>query len=194
MSNLEKFIYENHELDPLVKLAIIHYQFEAIHPFYDGNGRTGRIINILFLLNEGLLDFPVLYLSKYIIENKASYYEGLRQITENNGWEKWILFLLEGIARTAELTKERIFAIKQLMEKTAERVKQELPKIYSKDLIEVLFKSPYCKIQFLEEAGIARRQTASLYLQQLEGIGLLHCTKRGKEKYFLNQQFLDVLI
>ena len=193
LSNLERFIYENQELDQLVKLAIIHYQFEAIHPFYDGNGRTGRIINILYLINERLLDFPILYLSKYIIENRADYYLGLLKVTAQEEWEPWILYILKGIVETAKMTKERIFAIKHLIDATVINVKKDLPKIYSKDLIEVLFKYPYCKIQFLEEAGLGSRQTASLYLQQLTEIGVLHCVKKGNKKYYTNKEFFEIL-
>jgi Fic family protein len=194
LSNLGKFIYENISLDPLIKLAVIHYQFEAIHPFYDGNGRTGRIINILYLIEQKLLDLPVLYLSKYIIANKQNYYLLLKDVTQNRGWEPWILFILEAVEVTSKLTRNRILAIRQLMEETLENVRRNLPKIYSKDLIEVLFKHPYCKIQFLEEANIARRQTASVYLQELERIGVVRGLKKGRDRYYINQSFLDLLI
>ncbi|MDQ2799514.1 MAG: Fic family protein, partial [Armatimonadota bacterium] len=154
LANLEKFLYAEDGLDPLVKLAVLHYQFEAIHPFADGNGRTGRILNILYLVEAGLLEIPVLYLSRYIIENKNAYYEGLRRITEENAWEEWTLFMLRAVETTALTTCQRIQAIRALMQQTSQAVKDKLPKIYSKDLIEVLFSQPYCRIHFLEEAQI----------------------------------------
>lgn len=194
LANLEKFIYDKNDIDPLVKLAVMHYQFEAIHPFTDGNGRTGRIINILYLIEEGLLDIPVLYLSRYIIDNKNSYYTGLRHVTESGSWESWILYILNAIEQTAKMTRERIVAIRDLMNESIERVKKDLPKIYSKDLLELLYHQPYCKIRSLEDAGIAKRQTASDYLKELERIGLLKSVKKGREIYYINEAFLDILI
>ena len=194
LRNLEKFIYGDDEIDPLVKMAILHYQFEAIHPFPDGNGRTGRIINILYLIEKELLDIPVLYLSSYINKNKGKYYNGLSGVTEHQAWEPWILYMLEGVEKTAHITKDRILAIHQLMRQTIERVKEKLPRIYSKDLVEVLFHQPYCKIRFLEEASIAQRQTASHYLQELEKIGVLRSIKISRETYYLNEAFLNLLL
>ncbi len=171
LSNLEHFLYANQDYDPLIKMAIIHYQFEAIHPFSDGNGRVGRILNILYLIHENLLTIPILYLSRYIIENKKDYYLGLRNVTEKNEWESWIRFMLKGITQTALQTKNCILKIIELMQKTTLFVQAKTPKIYSKDLMEIIFSQPYFrKIRFLEEAGIARRQTASRYLQELEKI------------------------
>lgn len=193
LANLESFIYGEDDVDPLVKMSIMHYQFEAIHPFPNGNGRTGRILNILFLIEKGLLDIPVLYLSSYIIKNKAKYYNGLRKVTEHEAWEEWILYMIDGLEQTALITKERILQIHHLMLQTAKRVKEKLPRIYSKDLIEVLFFQPYCKIRFLEESGIAQRQTASNYLQELEKIGILRCIKIGREYYYINDALLQVL-
>jgi Fic family protein len=193
LANLEKYIYAEDEIDPLVKLAVLHYQFEAIHPFTDGNGRTGRIINILFLIERGLLDIPVLYLSRYIIENKNGYYLALRQVTEKGAWEEWILYMLNGMEQTARETRERIVAIKDLMNKTAELVRKKVPKIYSKDLVEVVFHQPYSKIKFLEEMGIGNRQTVSSYLRSLEKIGILKGIKKGRDVYYLNVRFLDLL-
>lgn len=192
LDNLVYFIYEEKSLDPLVKLALVHYQFEAIHPFYDGNGRTGRILNILFLLNEGLLDLPLLYLSKYIIENKNDYYINLRKVTFENDWELWILYMLECVEKMANMTRKKVFSIDVLFNKTSEILKRDLPKIYSKDLVEILFKHPYCKIKFLEEIGI-HRETASKYLQQITRLGLLVSMQKGREKYFINALFLDLL-
>jgi Fic family protein len=194
LANLEQFIYAEDGIDPLVKMAVVHYQFEAIHPFTDGNGRTGRILNILFLLDRGLLDLPVLYLSRYIIENKNAYYSGLRGITENGDWESWILYMLEAVEQTARETREKILAIRDLMNADIEKVKMELPKIYSKDLLELLYHQPYCKIRFLEEAGIAQRQTASQYLKDLSRIGVLEPLKSGREIYYINNKFLKLLV
>jgi Fic family protein len=193
LTNLEKFIYTENSFDPLIQMAIIHYQFEAIHPFPDGNGRTGRIINILFLIEKGLLDIPVLYLSRYFISNKTLYYTGLRKITEENDWESWVLYVLQGLEQTAIATRDKIKAILGLSKKIGEEVRAKLPRIYSKDLIEVLFLSPYCKIKSLEEAGIAKRQTASHYLQQLEEIGILRSLKMGRDTYYINDAFLNLL-
>lgn len=194
LANLERFIYAEDGLDPLVRLAVVHYQFEAIHPFTDGNGRTGRILNILFLIEQGLLDIPVLYLSRYIIENKNNYYSGLRRVTEIGDWETWILYMLGAIEQTARETRKRILEIRYLMAEDIERIKSELPKVYSKDLLELLYRQPYCKIRFLEEAGIAQRQTASTYLKELERIGVLSGVKMGRELYFINQKFLRLLV
>ena len=194
LANLERFIYAEDELDPLIKLAVIHYQFEAIHPFTDGNGRTGRILNILYLIEVGLLDLPILYLSRYIIDNKNKYYAGLRKVTEKGEWEGWILYILAAVEHTARATRERILAIRDLLLKDVEKVKNQLPKIYSKDLLEVLYRQPYCKINILEEAGIAKRQTASVYLKELARIGILEPFKYGREIYYINNKFLDLLI
>ncbi len=194
LANLETFLYSRDDLDPLTKLAVIHYQFEAIHPFTDGNGRTGRIINILYLIEMGLLDIPILYLSRHIIDNKGAYYAGLKQVTENQAWEPWILYLLDAIEQTARNTRERIVAIRDLMNVTIERVKRELPKVYSKDLLELLFRQPYCKIRFLEDGGIAQRQTASMYLKELERIGILRGIKMGRELYYINVNLLELLV
>jgi len=193
LANLEQFLYARNDLDPLVKLAVMHYQFEAIHPFTDGNGRTGRILNILYLIEEGLLDIPILYLSRYIIENKNPYYLGLRGVTEKSTWEAWILYMLEAVEQTARMTRERILAIRDQMNESIERVKMDLPKIYSKDLLELLFRQPYCKIRFLEEAGIAQRKTAAYYLRELERIGFLTPHKAGREVYFINEPLLKIL-
>ena len=193
LSNLEIFMHTETSLDPLIKMAVMHYQFEAIHPFPDGNGRTGRILNILYLIDKKLLDLPILYLSRYIISNKASYYNGLQQVTESNAWEPWILYMLQGIEQTAITTRKQILNIHDLIQETAKKVRSELPRIYSKDLIEILFTSPYCKIKFLEERGIAKRQTASVYLKELERIGVLRGFKMGRDVYYVNDLFLKAL-
>ncbi|NGX53778.1 MAG: Adenosine monophosphate-protein transferase SoFic [Chlamydiae bacterium] len=192
MDNLIHFIYANHDFDPLIKLALIHYQFEAIHPFHDGNGRTGRILNILYLIENKLLELPVLYLSKYIIENKSKYYEGLRNVTQKEAWIPWILFMLQAVKETAQLTRKKIFSILDLMSQVQEKIHTHLPKIYSKDLVEILFEQPYCKIKFLERL-VVHRQTASRYLQDLEKIGILRSIKVGKEKYYIHDAYLEIL-
>jgi len=193
LANLERFMNAEDGIDPLVKLAVFHYQFEAIHPFTDGNGRTGRIINILYLVEQELLKIPVLYLSHYIIRNKADYYAGLRRVTEQNAWEEWILYMLEAIAATARQTRDKIIRIRDLMNAAQEEARTKAPKIYSKDLIELIFEQPYCKIRFLEQRALAKRQTASVYLKTLEEIGLLQSLKVGREVYFMNMPLLAIL-
>lgn len=193
LADLERFIYAEDDLDPLVKLAVIHYQFEAIHPFPDGNGRTGRILNILYLIERGLLDLPALYLSRYIIEHKNAYYDGLRGVTERGAWEAWVLYVLGAVAETAQGTYGRIRAVQQLMDETARQVRSELPRVYSRDLIELLFRQPYTKIRFLEEAGLGTRKTVSGYLQALDRIGVLNGVRVGKEIYYVNTRFYELL-
>ena len=194
LKNLEDFIHEPSEMDSLVKLALIHYQFEAIHPFSDGNGRTGRIVNILFLTLQGLLDVPVLYLSKFIIENKSDYYRLLGAVTENGEWEPWILYLLEAVEQTAVFTRDRIQAIRRLMAETMELAKARLrPTTYSKELIELLFCQPYTKGQFLVDAGIGERKTAASYLHELEAIGVLKSRRVGRETLYLNAALYELL-
>ncbi|OOH72896.1 Fic family protein [Leptospirillum ferriphilum] len=193
LANLESFMHSDNGLDPLVKLAAIHYQFEAIHPFPDGNGRTGRIINILFLVEKGLLDLPILYLSHYIIQKKSEYYRGLRAVTEEQRWEQWVLYVLDAIETTAYQTIERISQIRALMEKFQGTIQEKAPHIYSKDLIELVFQHPYCKIQFLIDAKIARRQTASQYLKTLASLNLLNPVKRGREIYYVNESLITAL-
>lgn len=190
LGNLEQFIHAEDDLDPLVKMAVLHYQFEAIHPFPDGNGRTGRILNLLFLVEKGLLDIPVLFLSRYIIANRMDYYRGLRQVTEEQDWESWILFMLRAVESTAQQTFDQVTRILDIMESVRERVQREEPGIYSKDLIELIFREPYTKIQFVVDLGLAKRQTASSYLQALAGRGILREQKIGREKYYINDALL----
>ena len=195
LKNLEDYMNTagDDDTDILIKLAVMHYQFEAIHPFSDGNGRTGRILNILFLVMHDLLELPVLYLSKYIIENKTAYYNGLNQVTEKEQWENWILFMLNAIEETAGYTQQKIDAILLLMEETEKLLKQKTPEIYSKELLEIIFSQPYCKRKYLEEAGIVKKKTAGLYLTRLEEIGLMKGIKIGKEKMFIHRQLYEVL-
>lgn len=193
LSNLEQFLHAEDGIDPLIKLAVLHYQFEAIHPFVDGNGRTGRIINILFLVEKGLLDTPILFLSHYILRTKSSYYTGLRNITEQGSWVDWIMYMLEAIETTAVETQQRVHNILIAMEEAKKLIQNKAPKIYSKDLIDIIFQHPYCKIRFLETVGLAKRQTAAVYLQTLEELGLLKSIKIGIEKYYINNKLIKIL-
>jgi len=194
LSNFEKYLHDKSKVDPLVKLAVLHYQFEAIHPFSDGNGRTGRIINILYLIQQNLLEYPVLYLSKYIIEHKSDYYLFLRNVTEKDDWHHWILYMLDAIEYTANFTRKRISDIRDLLDNTLTLAKEKLPsRVYSKDLIELLFHQPFCKIQFLVASGIAQRKAAAEYLQALEKIKILKKYKIGKENLFLNIKLYELL-
>ncbi len=194
LRNLEEYMHAEDETDPLIKLAAIHYQFEAIHPFSDGNGRTGRILNSLFLVSRGLLDVPILYLSKYIIEKKDEYYRLLRAVTAKGEWENWILYMLDAIQTTAIETREKIIAIRKLIDQTAEFGRTSLPaKVYSKELVELLFHQPYTKVQFLVNAGIAERKTAAMYLREFEKAGILRSKKSGKEVLFLNVKLFQLL-
>lgn len=193
LGNWIKFLTAKDGPDPLIRMAAAHYQFEAIHPFVDGNGRTGRILNILYLINTNLLEIPVLYLSRYIIRNKQQYYSFLRGVTENGEWEKWVLYMLKGVEETANWTRERIQKIRWLQDATIERCRKELPKIYSKELVEIIFRQPYARIQFLVEAGIAKRQTASVYLQELEKAGFLAGEKHGREIIYKHPALLQIL-
>ncbi len=183
----------NNEVEPLIKLAILHYQFEAIHPFSDGNGRTGRILNVLLLCLEKLLDLPVLYLSKYILENKNDYYRLLREVTETGNWENWILYILEAVRDTSVFTLRKVNAIFSSYTETINKVKSLANDIYSRELIEVIFSQPYSKISFLEEKKIASRNTASKYLKKLEEIGILVSEQAGREVLYKNIALYDIL-
>lgn len=196
MSNLEKFINDNEfsNLDPLIKMAIIHYQFESIHPFYDGNGRTGRIINILYLVLQGLLDIPILYLSRYITQNKAENYQVLQNVRTKNNWEHLILYFLKSIEVTAKQTINLITEINDLMYNYKIDIQTQLPKIYSQDLINNLFRNPYTKIEFLEKELKVTRQTASTYLDKIAELGFLEKTKVGKSNYYINTRLIKVLM
>ena len=193
LSNLEKFINEPSKLDPLIKMALIHYQFEAIHPFADGNGRTGRILLLLYLKLEKLLDIPAIYLSEYIIKNKASYYKKLRLVTEKEDWEGWILYMLDMIEITAQKGLERLEAITSLMEQLSEKIKTQLPKAYSRELVEILFKLPYTKRKHLIDEKLGTPKTVGNYLRDLEEAGFLKSVKVGKEKLYLNFQLMEIL-
>ena len=195
LSNLEQYINnpELDDIDPLIKMAVIHHQFETIHPFYDGNGRTGRILNILYLVLTDLLELPILYLSRYITSHKADYYRLLQKVRTEQAWEEWVLFMLEGIEQTANQTIQLINQIDELMHLTADEIQQHSTKLYSKDLLEALFVHPYTKIEFIEQRLNITRQTASKYLKQLEEIGVLHSTQMGNSKFFINTRFYELL-
>ena len=195
MDNLEQLInqgQENSDIDPLVQMAIIHHQFESIHPFYDGNGRTGRIINILYLIKVGLLDSPVLYLSRYINQNKAEYYRLLQGTRDSQHWESWIIYMLKGVEQTAAHTIRLIEAIKQLLQKQKHEIRNHF-KFYSQDLINNIFHHPYTKVYFLERDMNVSRATATRYLDALAKDGVLEKHKLGRENYYLNKELVDLL-
>ena len=194
LSNLQEYIHADDGIDPLVKMAVIHYQFEAIHPFTDGNGRTGRILNILYLVHKGVLELPVLYLSRHMIENRTDYYRRLRSVTEKGAWEPWILYMLEAVEKTAHQTRQMILEIRSLLDETLAYSKANLPaRVYSKELIELLFRQPYTKVKFLVDEGLAERKTAASYLKAFEKIGILESRKVGKENLYLNKKLYKLL-
>lgn len=191
LGNLAEYL--NDDENSLIKLGIIHYQFESIHPFYDGNGRAGRILNILYLLLKSYLDIPILYLSSYIIKNKAEYYRLLRGVTSDNDWGRWIQYILKGIEVTATETIEKIKKIKKLLDERIEYIKERSPKIYSKELVELLFENPYCKVEFLVNGIGVERKTASAYLHRLTELRVLELKKIGRENIFINSELMDIL-
>lgn len=193
LSNWEKFLHEQPELDPLIRMAVMHYQFEAIHPFTDGNGRTGRILNILYLVEQGLLTMPILYLSRYIIRHKSQYYDGLLSVTKDQDWESWLLYMLDAILCTARWTTQLITRIRSTADSVGAIVKTVLPKIYSKELIDAIFEQPYCRISNLVDAKIAKRQTASEYLKKLASIEVLQERQVGRELVFINPLLMQLL-
>ena len=194
MSNLEKFMNDSRlsDYDPLVKMAVIHFQFESIHPFYDGNGRTGRIINILYLILEKLLDLPILYLSSYIIRNKPNYYALLQKVRETNDWEDWILFMVKGVEETSRETIQLILKIKDLMLRTKHQIRDNY-KFYSQDLLNNLFKHPYTKIEFLMRDLEVSRITAANYLNKLAKDHVLEKRKIGTGNYYINHSLFELL-
>jgi len=193
LSNLEKFINENNGFDPLIKMALMHYQFEAIHPFVDGNGRTGRILLLLYLKVSGLLEIPAIYLSEYIIRHKNEYYQKLRGVTEKENWEDFILYMLDMVEQTSLKGLERLHLITKAIEEMTHEIKNELPKIYSKDIVEILFRLPYTKRQNLIDENIGNAKTVGNYLIALEEKGILHSIKVGKEKLYINHKLLKIL-
>lgn len=193
LANWERFFHENRDLDPLVRMAVLHYQFEAIHPFTDGNGRTGRVINSLYLIHENLLTLPILYLSRYIIQNRDDYYRLLLDVTREGAWEPWLLYFIRGVEETAVWTRKKIEAIRELSLHTVEHVRGSLPKIYSRELVDLLFEQPYCRIQNLTQTGIAQRHAASRYLKDLCEVGVLEEKRIGREKLFVHPKLLTIL-
>ncbi len=194
LANWERFLHNETGLDPLVRMAVGHYQFEAIHPFSDGNGRTGRVINILYLIQEGLLTLPILYLSRYIITHKADYYRLLLDVTREQAWEPWLLYMLSAVEETARWTSAKIAAIRRLAEHTTTHVRERLPKTYSRELVDVIFEQPYCRIGNVVDKGIAQRQAASRYLKELVALGVLREAQVGKEKLFIHPKLMQLLI
>ena len=193
MANWERFVHDDSSLDPLVRMAVAHYQFEAIHPFTDGNGRTGRVLNSLFLVQKGLLGLPILYLSRYIIDHKPDYLRLLLQVTRDDEWEPWLLYLLRGVEETAEWTVAKIAAIRELASHTSDYVRRALPKIYSRELVDVIFEQPYCRIGYVVAAGVAQRQAAARYLKALVTIGVLREEVAGRQKLFVHPKLLKLL-
>lgn len=193
LANWEAFIHEEEGPDPLVRMAVAHYQFEAIHPFTDGNGRTGRVLNSLLLVQMGLLRLPILYLSRFIIRNKSEYYELLLSVTRDEAWEPWVLYVLRGVDETARWTIAKIDAVRALEQATAEYVRRALPRVYSHEMVQVLFQQPYCRIANLVESGLMARQAASRHLKQLVATGVLQERVLGREKLFVNVRLLRML-
>jgi len=196
MHNLEQYINDDSLCanDPLIKMAILHHQFVSIHPFYDGNGRTGRIINVLYLVKKGLLHTPVLYISRYINEHKNEYYQLLQAVRENEAaWEKWIYFILEAITQTAYQTIQLIYDMKSLMQKQKHLIRTQLPKMYSHDLLSIIFSYPYTKTAFIQKELGKSKVTALRYLDGLHTIGLMKKVKKGRDVYFINSQLFDLL-
>ena len=190
---LDHFNIIDTDLSPLINLAILHYQFESIHPFYDGNGRTGRILNILYLITNSLLDIPILYLSSYINENKSEYYELLNKVNKNNEWGNWIIYMLKAVEVTSNKTVEKVNSIKNLLEETIILAQEKAPKIYRKELIELLFEHPYSKIEYVVSSLGVERKAASRYLKQLEDIGILESQKIGRETLYINTKLIEIL-
>lgn len=201
MSNLENYINlpNMHEVDPLIKLAIIHHQFESIHPFYDGNGRTGRILIILYLVINDLLDLPILYLSRYITHNKGAYYRLIQQIRDKNSdnlreWEQWILFMLRGVEETAEQTIELVKQIYDLMTEYKQTLRPLFGRQYKHELINNLFFHPYTKIEYMEKDMMVKRKTATKYLDTIVEAGLLRKIRHGRSNYYINSRLMDLFI
>lgn len=193
LANWESYVHADDGVEPLVKLAVQHYQFEAIHPFVDGNGRAGRILNVLYLVQKGLLRSPILYLSRYILRERATYYRLLQEVTRDKAWEAWVLWFVQGIRWTAEVTQRQIEDLRALQEHVDDELRTRAPDLRDPDLLRVIFTQPYCRIQDVVEAGVAKRQTASVYLQKLVAVGILEAQTVGRQKLFLNRRMLDLL-
>lgn len=193
LGNLDRFLHEETDLDPLVRMAVGHYQFEAIHPFTDGNGRTGRILSLLFLIDQGLLDLPVLYLSRAIIRNKNQYYKLLLEVTTKQAWEPWVLYMLRAVQETAAWTTNRIERVQALLERTRDVVRARGPGAYSRELVELVFVQPYCRISNVVDAGLGHRQTAARHLRALVAAGVLEEVTAGRERLFINPRLMRLL-
>ena len=193
LANWERFLHDATDLDPLIRMVVGHYQFEAIHPFTDGNGRTGRILNLLFLVEQGLLDQPVLYLSRAIIRRRTDYYRLLNAVTRDDAWEPWLLYMLDAVHDTAIWTTKKIKAIRELLRRATVHVRERAPSLYSRELVELVFEQPYSRIGNVVDASIAKRQTASVYLKELCDIGVLREVKAGREKLFIHPNLMKLL-
>jgi Fic family protein len=193
LGNWETYVNCESDIDPLIRMAVQHYQFEAIHPFGDGNGRTGRILNLLFLIQAGLLDKPTLYLSRHILKTRVDYYARLARVTRNGAWEPWVIYMLTAVEETARWTNGKIRAIRDLMQHTSAFVREQTPRIYSYELIQLIFTQPYCRIENLTAAGFGTRKTVSGHLAQLVAIGVLVEERAGRDKVFINRKYLDLL-
>jgi cell filamentation protein, protein adenylyltransferase len=193
LTNFINHYNQQDDLSPLINLAILHFQFESIHPFYDGNGRTGRILNILYLILNELIDVPILYLSSYIIDNKAEYYRLLNQTNKLGKWEEWIMFMLKAVESTSKNTIKKITKIKNQLDSTIIKVQEKAPKVYRKELVELLFEQPYSKIEFVVNKLGVERKAASRYLKELESIGVLESQKVGRETLFVNKELIEIL-
>ena len=193
LANWERFLHEVTDLDPFIRMAVAHYQFEAIHPFTDGNGRTGRVLNSLFFISQDLLTLPILYLSRYMIQHKSDYYRLLQDVTRNSNWEDWVLFMLKGVEETSNWTVTKIAAIRKLQVETVDHVRKSAPGIYSHELLNLIFEMPYCRIQNVIERDIAKRETASRYLKELVKIRVLTERAFGREKLFVHPKLMAML-
>jgi len=196
MGNFLEYFHREDEtggLDPLVRMAVLHHQFESIHPFYDGNGRTGRILNLLHLMLHGLLDLPVLYLSRYIVRNKAEYYQRLQGVRDRGDWESWVLYMLRAVEETSRQTIAQVRGIRDLMQSTKQRLRSEHPKLYSQDMLNNLFRHPYTKIEFIERDLGVTRQTAMKYLKELTDGGFVRKVKHGRSNFYINEALFKLL-
>jgi Fic family protein len=194
LTNLERFINDKADgFQPLVKMAVMHYQFEAIHPFMDGNGRTGRILNILYLVQQGLLDVPILYLSRFFIQNQNEYYRYIREVTENGNWQQWILYILAAVEQTSRDTADKIEAIDHLINNVIMKTRGRTKAVEREGFVDLLFKWPYCKISIVEKELRCSRLTATKYLNEVTALGLLERLRFGREYYYINKNLIDLL-
>ncbi len=194
LTNLERFISDKTDgLQPLVKMAVMHYQFEAIHPFMDGNGRTGRLLNILYLVQQGLLDVPILYISRFFIQNRKEYYRYLREVTENGSWQQWIQYILAAVEQTSKDTAKKIESINQLINDFMKKDSGRTKAFEREGFVDLLFKWPYCKISIVESELVCSRITATKYLNEVAALGLLKRVKMGREYYYINRELVALL-